>query len=71
MANESKVQPLSESAEPGLQKTPGELCRAYGVRIEPDERGRYFARHNVAGVLGPFDTEARAELEACAVWLAR
>lgn len=55
-------------AEVGLQKTYSERCYNYGVRIEKDAKGQIWAAHNVAGYLGPFDSEARAEREACVVW---
>ena len=58
-----------EVAEPALFNKPyAERCWNYGVRIESEAPGKVWAAHNVAGRLGPFETEEQAAREACAVW---
>ena len=55
-------------AELGLQRSPLERCRTYGVRIERRPNGEVFALHNVAGAVGPCIDEHGAARLACEAW---
>ena len=55
-------------AEPNLDKGPKERCYDYGIRIERDAEGSWWAKHPVAGVAGPYPSDEVAALEAWIAW---
>jgi hypothetical protein len=44
-------------------------CTSYGIGFDKDGEGRHWARHNVAGVLGPFGSAYEAIEGAYNTWV--